>query len=92
MGDISRLDVDLFSVRANWLTDDVIRAAHRQGKEIHVWTVKEAAEMYRLIKRGVNNIITDDPDLLIRVRRDWNNLTGAERLVLASRLLLGVDP
>ena len=92
LGDISRLDVDLFSVRANWLTDDVIRAAHRQGKEIHVWTVNEAAEMYRLIKRGVNNIITDDPDLLIRVRRDWNNLTGAERLVLASRLLLGVDP
>jgi hypothetical protein len=40
----------------------------------------------------VDNIITDDPDLLIRVRGEWASLTGAERLLLASRLLLGLDP
>jgi glycerophosphoryl diester phosphodiesterase len=92
LGEVSRLEVDALSVRADWLSDDVLRAAHRNGKEVHVWTVNEAAPMARLIKRGVDNIITDDPDLLIRVRDEWTNLTPGERLVLASRLLLGLNP
>ena len=48
--------------------------------------------MTRLMKRGVDNIITSDPDLAVRTRDEWASLTGAERLVLASRLLLGLDP
>jgi hypothetical protein len=44
------------------------------------------------MKRGVDNIITSDPDLAIRVRGEWAGLGGAERLVLASRLLLGLEP
>jgi hypothetical protein len=48
--------------------------------------------MARQVKRGVDNIITSDPDLAIRVRDEWAGLTGAERLVLAARLLLGLDP
>jgi hypothetical protein len=48
--------------------------------------------MTRLMMRGVDNIITSDPDLAIRVRDEWAGLTGPERLVLASRLLLGLRP
>lgn len=92
LGDVSQLEVDALSVRANWLTDPVHRQAHRQGMEVHVWTVNDVPDMYRLIKRGVDNIITDDPDLLIRVRNQWQSLTATERLVLASRLLLGLNP
>jgi glycerophosphoryl diester phosphodiesterase len=92
LGDVSRLEVEALSVRADWLSDEVLRQAHRLGKEVHVWTVNDAGQMARLIKRGVDNIITDDPDLLIRVRDQWAGLGGAERLVLASRLLLGLDP
>ena len=40
----------------------------------------------------MDNIITEDPDLAIRVRDEWSGVTGPERLVLASRLLLGLDP
>jgi glycerophosphoryl diester phosphodiesterase len=86
------LELDALSVRADWLADDVLRAAHRLGQEVHVWTVNDAPQMARLIKRGVDNIITDDPDLLIRVRDEWASLTGTERLILASRLLFGLDP
>lgn len=92
LGDVSRLDVEALSVRADWLSDDVLRSAHRAGLEVHVWTVNDAVQANHLIKRGVDNIITDDPDLLIRVRGEWAELSGAERLVLASRLLLGLDP
>jgi glycerophosphoryl diester phosphodiesterase len=92
LGDISRLEVEALSVRADFLSDEVLRAAHRLGREVHVWTVNDAGQMTRLMKRGVDNIITSDPDLAIRVRSEWTSLTGPERLVLASRALLGLDP
>jgi glycerophosphoryl diester phosphodiesterase len=92
IGDISRLQVDVLCIRADFLSDELLRTAHRDGKEVHVWTVNEARQMNLLIKRGVDNIITSDPDLAIRVRDEWANLTGTERLVLSSRLLLGLDP
>jgi glycerophosphoryl diester phosphodiesterase len=92
LGDVSRLEVDALSVRADFLSDEVLRAARRHGREVHVWTVNDAREMTRLMKRGVDNIITSDPDLAVRTRDEWASLTGAERLVLASRLLLGLDP
>jgi glycerophosphoryl diester phosphodiesterase len=92
LGDISRLEVDALSVRADFLSDEVLRAAHRLGREVHVWTVNDAGQMTRLMERGVDNIITSDPDLAIRVRGEWASMTGPERLVLASRLLLGLDP
>jgi glycerophosphoryl diester phosphodiesterase len=92
LGDISRLDVDVFNVRADHLSDDLIREAHRRGRQVHVWTVNDPREMIRFMKRGVDNILTSDPDLLIRVRAEWTALSGPERLLLASRLLLGLDP
>jgi glycerophosphoryl diester phosphodiesterase len=92
LGDVSRLEVEALSVRADGLSDKMLRAAHRRGKEVHVWTVNDARRMARLIKRGVDNIITDDPDLAIRVRDEWASLTWTGRLLVASRLLLGLDP
>ncbi len=89
LGDVSRLEVDALSVRADFLSDGLLRSARRQGHEVLVWTVNDAGQMTQLIKRGVDNIITSDPDLAIRVRNEWANLSEAERLVLASRLLLG---
>ena len=92
LGDVSRLEVEVLSIRADWLTDDLLRAAYRRGQEVHVWTVNDPSQMARLTKRGVDNIITSDPDLAVQVRNEWANLSETERLVLASRLLLGLDP
>jgi glycerophosphoryl diester phosphodiesterase len=92
LGDVSRLELEALSVRADSLSDETVRAAHRAGQEVHVWTVNDPRQMSQLIKRGVDNIITDDPDILIRVRDEWTDLAGSERLVLVSRLLLGLEP
>jgi glycerophosphoryl diester phosphodiesterase len=92
LGDVSRLEVHALCVRADFLSSELLRSAHRHGQEVHVWTVNDARQMTELIKRGVDNIITSDPDLAIRVREEWASLTGTERLLLTSRLLLGLNP
>lgn len=92
VGNISKLDVDLFSIRADWLTDKTLRDIKRRGKEVHVWTVNDPLESARLIKRGVDNILTSDPDMVVGVRNEWANLTSAERFMQSSRLLLGLEP
>ncbi|MBU1227391.1 MAG: glycerophosphodiester phosphodiesterase [Actinobacteria bacterium] len=47
-----------------------VDAAHRAGKQVHVWTVNEQAAMHRLLDRGVDGIVTDRPDLLAEVVRE----------------------
>lgn len=47
------------------ITESLVSAAHRYRLEIHGWTVNRQEEMRRLIRLGVDGIITDDPKLLI---------------------------
>ncbi len=91
VGDITRLEGEVLSVRADWLTDSVLRSARRRGQEVHVWTVNDERQMVRLMMRGVDNILTSDPDLLIGVRAKWSALSDMEQLVLAARVLLGLE-
>lgn len=46
------------------LTEALIRAVHRAGKQVHVWTIDDATEMERLIDLGVDGIFTDRIDIL----------------------------
>lgn len=49
------------------VTRGLIRRSHKRGILVHVWTVNDAASMERLLKLGVDGIITDRPDLAIEV-------------------------
>jgi glycerophosphoryl diester phosphodiesterase len=44
-----------------------IQYAHRAGVAVNVWTVDEAADIERLLDWGVDGIISDRPDVAVRV-------------------------
>lgn len=53
----------------------LVRAAHRAGLQVHVWTIDDAEEMERLLDVGVDGLMTDRPEVLrdvLRVRNAWH--------------------
>ena len=49
------------------VTARLVEAAHAGGKQVHVWTVNDPADMGRLLDLGADGIVTDRPDLLNEV-------------------------
>lgn len=73
--------VDFYSIRSDFITKSIVDSAHRNGKEIHVWTVNKVSELERMKALGVDVIITDHPVLAREVLfRDGTNDTFIELL------------
>ena len=49
------------------VTQRTVDAIHAAGREVHVWTVNEPADMERLLDLGVDGIVTDRCDVLKEV-------------------------
>ncbi|MGH9942370.1 MAG: glycerophosphodiester phosphodiesterase [Pyrinomonadaceae bacterium] len=49
------------------LTKDFVAAAHGRKLQVHAWTVNEEADMRRLLDMGVDGIMTDYPDRLLKL-------------------------
>lgn len=76
---------DILGLRYNRVTTAAVARARQLGYELHVWTVNQPAEMSRLIDMGVDNIITDRPDVLARLLAEREQLSDAERLAVKLR-------
>lgn len=60
----------LLGMRIEVVTPGFVRAAHAIGRQVHVWTINDAAQMRRLLDLGVDGIVTDRLDLLAQVLAD----------------------
>jgi len=92
VGNVLRTEADFLSLNSAQARASLVRRAHRAGKDVHVWTVNDPEVMLRMIERGVDNIITDDPALVARVMRERNALDTAEILALRLRVLFARPP
>lgn len=49
------------------VTPRMIAAAHRLDRDVHMWTIDQPSDMCRLLKWGVDGVMSDRPDLLAQV-------------------------
>ncbi|GAB3584544.1 glycerophosphodiester phosphodiesterase [Calidifontibacter terrae] len=74
LGPVDALQVPHRQGRITVVTRSLVEAAHRLGKQVHVWTVNEPSEMHELLDLGVDGLISDRADLLKTVlleRGQW---------------------
>jgi glycerophosphoryl diester phosphodiesterase len=80
LGFSSRLAIDYQALQIpvsvhgwRFLTPRLLKAAHRRGIAVHVWTIDETAEMNQLLDLGVDGVMSDYPDRLLDVVRTRNS-------------------
>ena len=89
IGDLTQVDADFLAVNAGMATNRFIDAAHRSGKDVHVWTVNDPVTMSTMIGRGADHLITDKPALARSVLEQRAAMGVGERLLLGVAELLG---
>ncbi len=93
LGSLTKTEFDFLSIQAKKATSRLVKNAHQNGKEIHVWTVNDLQTALSMIEVGVDNIITDKPDFIRNLLRTWNDFTDTEKIALWLRnLILEHDP
>ncbi|WP_043526296.1 glycerophosphodiester phosphodiesterase family protein [Litchfieldella xinjiangensis] len=84
-GTLDRTSFDALGLRHNRITETEMKTARRYGYELHAWTVNDRARMSQLIDLGVDNIITDRPDLLAELLADRRELSDGALLLVKLR-------
>jgi glycerophosphoryl diester phosphodiesterase len=92
VGDVARLPTDFLSLNSARATPEVMRRVHATAKAVQVWTVNQAEVMLRLIERGADNLITDEPVLARHVLQQRRSLSDAEELAVRLRVLFSQPP
>ncbi len=91
VGDLAGLQADFVAVNTGIARAPVINSVGSAGKDLYVWTVNDPLEMSRMMSRGVNGLITDEPALARQVLAIRAELSTPERLILWVSQVLGLD-
>lgn len=89
LGNLSRLDTDFLAVSTRLATAGFMRRARRAGKPVYVWTVNDPVTASRMISRGADGLITDEPAMVRQVIADRAEMSTVQRLLLNAAPLFG---
>jgi glycerophosphoryl diester phosphodiesterase len=82
VGNLANLDLDFLALNGRAASRNLIRAAHKQGKQVFVWTVDDAIAMASMTGRGADALITNEPALAVGVLEQFEQLDPAQRLLI----------
>jgi glycerophosphoryl diester phosphodiesterase len=82
LGRLSRLELDFLALNARATSRRLVRHARLADKDILVWTVNDTVGISNMLSRGVDGIITDEPELAVAIRREHEELEPARRLLM----------
>jgi glycerophosphoryl diester phosphodiesterase len=92
IGDITRLDADFFAVNASFASRAFIRHIHQRGRKVLVWTVNDPVSISAMMSKGVDGIITDEPQLAANIRLERAELSLHQRIMIQLASLIGKPP
>jgi len=82
IGDLTRLDVNFLALTANATTVPMIRRSHKRGMKIYAWTIDDPVQMWVMMSRGVDGIITDRAELANRIKDLRAEVTPVGRFII----------
>ncbi|MCW8984401.1 MAG: glycerophosphoryl diester phosphodiesterase membrane domain-containing protein [Thermoanaerobaculales bacterium] len=82
IGDLTRLDVDFLALTAKTTTVPMIRRTHRRGMETYPWTINDPVQMWVMMSRGVDGIITDRVALANHIKQLRAEVTPVGRFII----------
>lgn len=92
IGDVTRADADFLAVKTKLATRSFVRSAHQKQKRVHTWTANDALTLSTMMSRGVDNVITDHPELARQVLADRARMSPVERVLLELAFMFGAAP
>lgn len=84
-GNITAYNVDAFSLSLNQLSIDLVYQFHALDRQVLAWTLNNRIQIHHALDIGVDNLITDYPDLAREVLDERAEMPTTQRLLLAIR-------
>ncbi|MGE7693683.1 glycerophosphoryl diester phosphodiesterase membrane domain-containing protein [Lysinibacillus sp. NPDC094177] len=64
--------VDFIALEEAWVTDQLIAELKQQKIDLFVWTLNKDRSLHEFIRKNVNGVITDLPDMALDIRKKQN--------------------
>ena len=68
---------DFFSVQSTFITSGMGQQIHKRSKTISAWTVNREEDASELLSIGVDDLITDKPDMIQQLLREDADLDNS---------------
>ncbi len=82
IGDLTRLDLSFLALNAQAASQSMVRHAHGRGMKVYAWTINDPVQMWAMMSRGVDGIITDRVALARQVQDLRAELSPVGRFIV----------